>query len=74
MPRTDDLSDIEYKAAMDELKILGELEESGVLGPECCPEPEPHYLHWPVLKPELLPDWLRSNYNNYGEIRWYTSK
>ena len=46
-----------------------ELEEKGVLGREECPYPS--YWHWPVLKPELLPDWLQKNYNIYGEIRYY---
>lgn len=66
------MDDIEYKAAVDELKMLDELVASGVLGSEDCPEPS--YLHWPVLKPELLPDWLRSNYSDYSEIRWYTNE
>jgi hypothetical protein len=65
-----DLSDIEYEAAMNELMMISELVESGVLGSELCPER--YYSHWPVLKPELLPDWLQLNYKNWGEIRFYT--
>lgn len=29
------------------------------------------YARWNVAKPELLPEWLKADYEKYGEIRWY---
>lgn len=48
---------------------IKDLEEQGVLGFEMCPEP--HYWHWPVLKPELLPEHFQQDLKDYGEIRLY---
>ena len=48
---------------------IKELEAQGILGPERCPEP--HYWHWPVLKPELLPEDWKFCYEEFGEIRLY---
>jgi hypothetical protein len=50
-------------------ELIKKLEEEGVLGSELCPEP--HYWHWPVLKPELLPESLKQDIADYGEIRLY---
>lgn len=63
------LSDIEYQAAREELRLIDELVEEKVLGPERCPEER--FLHWPVLNPDRLPAWLKDNYADYGEIRFY---
>lgn len=61
--------DAEYKAAIEELADIDELVAAGILGDEQCPSAD--HLHWAVLKPELLPDWLQNNYKNHGEVRWY---
>lgn len=58
------------KEQIDEtLNMIRALEASGVLDSEQCPNPD--YWHWPVLIPEMLPDCLKSNFTNYGEIRFY---
>ena len=62
MPRTREETD-------ETLNMINELVDSGILGSEQCPDP--NYWHWPVLQPDRLPDWIRSNYNHYGEIRFY---
>lgn len=49
--------------------LIKKLELEGVLGQEHCPEP--NYWHWPVAKPELLPDHLKQEFEDYGEIRLY---
>lgn len=48
---------------------IRELESSGVLGPELCPDP--YYWHWPVVKKELLPEEFLKHYEIFGEIRYY---
>lgn len=63
------MSDLEYQAAAEELRLIDELVETGVLGPENMPESS--FLRWNVLQPDKLPDWLRSNFLTYNEIRWY---
>lgn len=54
------------QASHEEIK---ELVESGVLGPELCPEPT--YWHWPVLDPERLPQKFQADLVHYGEVRFY---
>jgi hypothetical protein len=54
------------------VSLLGqirELEASGVLAKECCPEA--NYWHWLVNEPESLPEWLKDQYIEYGEVRFY---
>jgi hypothetical protein len=61
---------VDYTHTEDEgLAQICELADMDVLAPEDCPEPD--YWHWRVLKVEQLPDWLKDNYANYGEIRYY---
>lgn len=67
----DDLSDAEYKEVLSEYEAIAELVASGVLGEEQCPQPT--FWRWPVIKPELLPERFKENFNCYGEIRWYGS-
>jgi hypothetical protein len=59
---TDAYSDEKYAA-------IKKLVDEGVLGPEQCPEAS--YWHWPVYHEELLPDFLKADYNTYGEVRLY---
>lgn len=54
---------------MGDLDLIHALVLDGVLGLELCPEP--NYWHWPVLKPDLLPDQFTQDYLNYGEVRLY---
>lgn len=49
--------------------LIQKLVEQGVLGGELLPEY--YYWHWPVLKPDLLPEDLQPDFKNYGEIRLY---
>lgn len=51
------------------LEAVDELVDKGVLGSEHCLLPD--YCYWPVLNVDELPEWLESNYNQHGEIRWY---
>jgi hypothetical protein len=54
------------------LGAIAELVRTGVLGHEINPgRPGKTYYHWPVLRPEDLPEWLESKYEYYGEIRYY---
>jgi hypothetical protein len=66
----DDLSDLEYHDATDQLASIDSLVRIGVIDRELPPTAD--YFHWKVLSPELLPEPLFVNYKNYGEIRWYT--
>jgi hypothetical protein len=52
----------------DEYSQIRVLMTEGVIGQEFCPEPT--YWHWPVLKPECLPDKWQDVYRRYGELRW----
>lgn len=45
------------------------LEAAGILGDELCPEPD--YWHWPVLKPEELPEDFKQDFDSYREVRLY---
>jgi hypothetical protein len=51
------------------IDLIRELEKSGVLYPESCPEPG--FWHWNVRLPEDLPSGLKVMYQRLGEIRWY---
>lgn len=62
-------TDDEYKKAASELAEIDQLTLAGVLTSELLPERS--YLHWGVIKPNELPEWLGSNYEEYGEVRWY---
>ena len=51
------------------VQAIKALVEDGVLGEELCPNQD--YWHWPVIRPEDLPEWIEPNYKKYGEIRHY---
>lgn len=56
----------------DELALLDELVEQGILSDERCPAQD--HLHWDVVKPDQLPAYLQENYKNYSEIRFYMNR
>lgn len=53
----------------EELDTINDLVSAGILGREEMPTPQ--YWHWPVNDPEKLPDWLKENYELFGEVRHY---
>lgn len=67
-----DLSEAEYEEAIDEFSAIEGLVGLGVLGSKTYKETG--YWCWPVLQPELVPEWLRLNYFRFREIRWYDEK
>ncbi len=57
---------------MKKIDRIRQLEADGILHSESCPEP--NYWHWLVKLPSLLPDDLKQDYEQYGEVRWYSGE
>lgn len=51
----------------ERLNRINLLVEAGILGREACPEY--YYWHWPVLKPDELPDEFAKDHKEFGEVR-----
>ena len=56
-----------HEIATNVLSRIKGLQDAGIIGRELCPEPD--YWHWPILKPEEVPDNLRQ-FVVGNEIRW----
>jgi hypothetical protein len=54
-------------ADSDEISVIRDLSEQGVLSRELVPEPD--YWHWRILKPESIPDSIKHLIVD-DEIRW----
>jgi hypothetical protein len=50
-----------------QLERIQNLVAQGILGRELCPEPK--YWHWPILKPNELPEEF-AEFKELGEVRW----
>jgi len=60
----------EYEKASYLHQRICDLVEKGILGSELCPEP--NYWHWPILKPELIPEELKIlSYDDQKELCLY---
>lgn len=59
--------EVEHYAESDVLLTqIDQLVANGVLSSENCPGR--HFRHWAVLRPDELPQELRANHEDHGEI------